>query len=333
MKKVALLLALTLCLLSFGGCSKDQPRSVSFFVMDTVITVTLYGTDEQTSQEIFSHCNAMLTELESLWSRQKTESDVSRLNAAASGEVALDARTASVLRLAREVEGATDGAFDVTLAPLCDLWDRCGEENRMPAEEELRSLLAHTGADTWSLSGDGTVYKNDAMTAFNLGGIGKGAAADALMEYLRTTDVSGGMVTFGSNVAVLGSKPNGKDFRIAVRDPKDADGYVGALTLKDGDALSVSGDYERFVTIGGERYHHVLDPQTGYPSSSGLSSVAIVCKSGALADALSTACLVMGYDRAMELYASGAYDFEAVFVFSDGTVRLSDGLLPQWQSA
>lgn len=332
MKRIAFLLALMLCLLSFGGCAKDQSRSSSFFVMDTVISVTLYGTDEKTSQEIFSHCNTLLTELESLWSRQKADSDISRFNTATSGEIALDARTVSLLRLASEVEAATGGAFDITLASLCDLWKTCGEEDRMPCEEELSTLLSHTGADTWSLLENGTVYKNDVLTAFDLGGIGKGAAADALLAYLKTTSAVGGMVSFGSNVTVFGNKPSGKDFRIAVRDPKDANGTVGVITLARGQALSISGDYERFVTIGGEKYHHVLDPQTGYPSSSGVSSAAIVCQSGALADALSTACLVLGYDRAMELYASGVYEFEAVFVFSDGTVRVTDGLLSQWQT-
>lgn len=333
MRMLALLLSLILLAFSFCGCSAQKPKESTFFVMDTVITVTLYGTDEKTSKEVFMHCNALLTELDLLWSRQKADSDISRFNASQIGEIMLDARTVSLLRLASEVETATDGAFDVTLAPLCDLWKTCGEENRLPREDELSALLSHTGADTWSLLENGTVYKNDASVSLDLGGIGKGAAADALLEYLKTTSAVGGMVSFGSNVTVFGNKPSGKDFRIAVRDPKDANRTVGIIALAEGQALSISGDYERFVTINEEKYHHILDPKTGYPSQSGLSSVGIVCSRGVLADALSTACLVLGYERAMELYSSQAYDFEAVFVFSDGTVCITDGLLSQWQAA
>lgn len=332
MRKTAFVLALLLCVLSFGGCADRDGHSSSFFMMDTVITVTLYGMDDETSQDTFAQCRAILNELESLWSRTVSESDISRFNAAEKEEINLDARTVSILRLAREVQSHTDGAFDITLASLCELWESCGEGNRLPTDTKLAELLSHTGADKWSLSDSGT-RKLDEHTKLDLGGIGKGAAADALLAYLKTTDASGGMVSFGSNVAVFGKKTDGENFRIAVKDPRDTDRYAGVLSLSEGNALSVSGDYERFVKIGGKRYHHIIDPKTGYPSNSGLSSVAIVCDSGSLADALSTACLVMGYEKTMELYAKDVYDFEAVFVFSDGTVRVSDGLTSQWSAA
>ena len=332
MKKIAILLVLALCLSSFVGCVEEQAKTSSFFMMDTVITVTLYGTDEGTSQEIFAQCRAILTELENLWSRTKEESDISRFNAAREGTVTLDERTVSLLHLARAVQVHTNGAFDVSLAPVCDLWQRCGAENRLPTDAELAELLSLAGEEGWSLL-EGGVEKHNADTALDLGGIGKGAAADALIAYLKTTEASGGMVSFGSNVAVFGEKPDGEAFRIAVKDPKNTSQHLTVLSISANDALSVSGDYERFVEIGGEKYHHVIDPKTGYPSRSGLSSVAIVCEGGALADALSTACLVLGYDGAMELYARDVYDFEALFVFSDGTVKATDGLLLQSSAA
>jgi thiamine biosynthesis lipoprotein len=100
---------------------------------------------------------------------------------------------------------------------------------------------------------------------------------------------------------------------------------VGTLTLRGGEVLSVSGDYERFVTVDGRPYHHILDPATGYPADTGLSSVAVIARDGALADALSTALFVMGAEAAIALYHSGVYAFEAVLVGSDGALTLTDG--------
>jgi len=293
--------------------------------MDTVITVTLY-TDAQTASGIFAECRTILEDLDRLWSRTKEGSDVSRFNAALSGEVSVDARTAELLRVAEDVAKKTGGAFDVTVAPLVLLWQACEEAGRLPTEAELSGAMTAIGTDRISI-GQGSLHKHSDTAKIDLGGIGKGAAISALVSYVESTGIDGGIISFGSNVAVIGQKPNGTDFRIALRDPGNTDKYAGTLTLRAGEILSVSGDYERFYEIGGERYHHILDPQTGYPSRSGLSSVAVVCRDGALADALSTALLVMGEERARELHATGVYDFEAVFITSDGVVSCTDGII------
>ena len=134
------------------------------------------------------------------------------------------------------------------------------------------------------------------------------------------------MISFGSNVAVVGKKPEGDAFRVAVKNPIDGHDYAKVLEMSEGQVLSVSGDYERYYTIDGEKYHHIIDPQTGYPAKNGLCSVAVICEDGALADALSTALFVMGETKSRELYASGAYDFEAIFITSYGIVSTTDGL-------
>ena len=303
----------------------SEHPSASFFLMDTVITVTLYA-DEETASEIFAECRTTLEELDRLWSRTKEESDTSHFNASSVGEVLVDPRTVSLLQVAGEVARNTDGAFDVTIAPLVLLWQACEEQGRLPTKEELSLATAAIGEGLISV-GQNSLKKHSELAKIDLGGIGKGAAISALVAYIESTGVDGGIVSFGSNVAVIGAKPDGTDFRIALRDPKNTGNYAGTLTLRAGQILSVSGDYERFYEIGGERYHHILDPQTGYPAQSGLSSVAVVCDDGALADALSTALLVMGEERARELYADSTYDFEAVFITTDGVVSTTDGLI------
>lgn len=326
MKKIALLLGLCLCL-SVCGCRRETSRSATLYFMDTLITVTLYTEDDDLADVIFAECRTILTDLEDLWSRHREESEIARFNADGQGIDCPDARTHALLETALAVAQATDGAFDPTIAPLVSLWERCGEEDRLPTEQELSAVRGYS----YLTLGESSLFKSDPAVQLDLGGIGKGAAISHLIDYLESCEVRGGLVSFGSNVAVFGEKPDGTDFRVALRDPKDAHGTVGTLTLRTGEILSVSGDYERYVTIGGARYHHILDPKTGYPADTGLASVALVAKDGAVADALSTALFVMGQEDAMAFYRSGVYAFEAVFVAHDGTVTVTDGLTDRFE--
>ena len=325
-KTTAFLLILCLLVSLSSGCTVKKEHSEAFFFMDTAIGVTLYTEEETLAKEAFAQCRVILSELEALWAREREGSDVFRWNAADEA-TELDPRTAELIRTAMDVSQVTDGAFDVTVAPLVELWQICGERNRLPSQTELSEALALVGYGQLTFSNATTLKKATPHVAIDLGGIGKGAATDALLAYLTSLPLEGGLITFGSNVAVFGNKPNGQSFRIGLRDPKDAVASVGTLALRDREVLSVSGDYERFVTVEGAKYHHIFDSTTGYPARQGLSSVAVVTTDGALADALSTALFVMGYDAAMALYQADIYDFEALFIASDGRIAWTDGML------
>ncbi len=323
MKKLLCILLVLICLLPCISCARDARSERSFFLMDTVITVTLYE-DAAVSEPIFTACEELLTALDRLWSRTVETSDISRWNASADGAVDLDARTVELIRLSQEVSRETNGAFDITVLPYVLLWEHAAERGSLPTDAERAEAAATVGYEKLTVS-DTSVTK-EVGTQIDLGGIGKGAAIFALISYLEGSGARGGVVSFGSNVAVFGAKSDGTAFRIALRDPESATAHAGVLTLEAGEVLSVSGDYERYHTIGGERYHHILDPQTAEPAATGLSTVAVVCSDGALADALSTALFVMGYERAMEFYHSDTYDFEAVFITDTGEILLTDGM-------
>ncbi len=320
---------LLLLLLPLPACS-PSPYSEQLYGMDTLVRVTLYGVGAEKGADILNECRRMLTEWEARWSAYREESLIAEFNRSETGGQNLDTRTEQWLRTAMAVSEATEGAFDLTVAPLITLWSRCEEEGRLPSSEELASSKALCDSTGWSIE-NGTLIKHRAAIQLDPGGVAKGAAISALLEYLKTTDATGGLVSFGSNVAVFGVKPDGEPFRVAIRNPKNASESVGRLPLGDGEILSVSGDYERFFTIGETRYHHILDPHTGYPSDSGLSSVAVICSDGALADALSTALLVMGEHRAVELYTRGAFEFEYILIASDGATVVSDGLRSRFE--
>ena len=325
MKRI-LILMLCVCLVipSLGGCVKSDEQTKSYLFMGTVIKITLLETNADEAEPIFARCGEILSELDALWSRTAEGSDVSRINR---NEIFTpDPRTVNLIRSAIAVTNATDGAFDITVAPLVTLWETCEEAGRLPTEAEMTNLLSLVGIEGIAIDGD-RIIKASPEVQIDLGGIGKGAAIDALIDYLESCPVQGGLVSFGSNVAVFGKKASGEPFHVAIRDPKDPNGVIGSLTMQSGEVLSVSGDYERYVTIDGVRYHHILSPQTGYPAETGLASVAVVAKDGAEADALSTALFVMGMDAADAFYRTSAYSFEAVFVLADNTTATTAGIM------
>ena len=324
MKRLTCILLCLLLALPLISCA-DQKSEKTFFLMDTLITVTLFASNAE-AEPIFEGCREQLQKMERLWSRTLAESEVSQLNAAkADQKITLDARTARLLNLAAEVSSHTKGAFDITVAPLVAMWQTCEENNTLPTQELLSGALDAVGWESITVEGGKASKKRDEVQ-IDLGGIGKGAAISYLIQYLEQCGVKGGLISFGSNVAVFGEKPNGEAFQIALRNPVGESAYAGVLQMMPGQVLSVSGDYERYYTVGDEKYHHILNPETGYPSQSGLTSVAVICRDGALADALSTALFVMGESLAMELYESGTYDFEAIFISSSGNVRATKGL-------
>ena len=161
--------------------------------------------------------------------------------------------------------------------------------------------------------------------------MGKGAAADLLAQRLRDDPaLDWAVLSLGGNVALIGEKPDGP-FRVGMRDPGNPADNLGVLLL-DGGFVSVSGSYERYFEEGGIRYHHIFDGRTGYPAESGLLSAAVIADNGTLADALSTACFVMGAERTLALYEDGTFSFEAVLVREDGSVTLTPGLEDRFEA-
>ena len=166
----------------------------------------------------------------------------------------------------------------------------------------------------------------------DLGAVGKGMGCDLIVDYLKTQPEVSGMILNlgGSSVLTYGQKPDGSAWKIALTDPRDTEGdYLGVITLEDGQFLSTSGDYEKYFMEDGKRYHHILDPETGYPVWNGLTSVTIVCDQGYLADGLSTACFVLGMEKAGPLLEK--YGAEAVFVDEDKNVYVTDGMMDQFE--
>ena len=321
-KIICVLLSVIFCF-SFAACSsgRNDCSEKQFFVMDTLFTLRIYGEDAD-AQTHFSRVHELLCEIEAALSRTVDDSDVSRINKARTA-TDLSPHTIAVLSAAAEVMRLTDGAYLPTMGAISDLWHTAGETDTLPDGAQLSAAL--TEAQKGFLLEDGTCTLLGEGALLDLGGIGKGYAADCVLSYLKQANVTGALLSFGSSVATLGEKGNGKPFLISLRHPRDPNGTVGALTNPEG-VLSVSGDYERYVTVGETKYHHILDPASGYPANAGLASVAVLCEQGVYSDALSTAFLVMGKEKAETLLATGALAADAVFVTAEGECHTTSNM-------
>ena len=320
-------LALALALLS--GCAAAPAEEISrdLFAMDTVMSLRVRG---KGSQEVLERAVAEIQHLDALLDRNEPDSDLARLNAAAgSGSpVPLEEETLDVLEAALRYGTESGGAFDCTIAPVMDAWGFGGSEaeERVPGAETLAALLPLVDSANLRVdSAAGTAELLLSGMEVDLGGIAKGYAADRLTELAEESKVDGALFDLGnSTMAAVGQRPGGGPWRIALRDPADAEQRLGVLSLQDR-SLSTSGSYERYFIQDGVTYHHILDPNTGYPAQTGLLSVTVVAQSAALADAWSTALFVLGEEQALELWRNRD-DFDCILCCSDGRVLVTEGL-------
>ncbi len=323
MKRLYLCLLLVLTV-TFAACgAPDTYVSQSYFAMDTLSEVRIYGVEDGAAA--FSAAGERLRELDKMLSVSAEGGEVYTFNHSETGLTVASPELLSLVETAERFTAATDGAFDICAGALAALWKTCAEQNRMPAEEELRQATAMTDADLVQ-EGHG-LQKQEAGLVLDFGAIGKGFAADCLKETLLDAGVSCAMISFVSSVTVFGDR----EFRIAIRTPDDSGSIAGELTLKNA-SLAVSGNYERGLVIDGRHYDHIIDPHTGYPVDNGVDSVVVVTDNGALADALSTALTVMGPGGAWPLYQSGDLNFEAA-MFYNGRWLVTDGFANMFQTA
>lgn len=331
MKRFSILI-LTLCL-CLTGCGKQTTEATAqIFAMDTVMEVAAYG--EHAEQAVKS-TEKRIEELENRLSRTKADSLVSGLNR--DGSIRhLTYDYWNLIARAKEYRDATNGAFDITIAPVMDAWGFTGDSFRVPERSELDELLKHVNSDEIQIQEEPahSVTLGEGQ-AIDLGGIAKGYTSDWVEQTFRANGIESGKISLGGNVFVLGGKPDGSDWRVGIKDPRNESGLAAILSLRDAYAIT-SGGYERYFEENGKTYHHIIDPSTGYPADSGLLSVTVVAAdngpdwagagNGAMCDAFSTALFVMGEEQALDFWRNGGYDFDLVLVTEDGRVVITAGL-------
>jgi thiamine biosynthesis lipoprotein len=269
-----------------------------------------------------------------LLSRFISFSEISMINRSAGVKCErLSDDTYEVLLRAVEFSRLCRGIFDVTIGPLVTLWNSSKHACKPPLESRIRQAL--TLVDYTDLLLDPckkTAGLQRLGQSIDLGGIGKGFAGDKFLEVFKKYGISSAFTNIGGNVVALGTKPDGSPWHVGIRHPREENNLIGLVSVAD-KAVVTSGDYQRyFIGSDGKRYHHILDPATGYPAESGLVSVTIVADSSMTADALSTILFVVGMEKGLTLLRqlSGV---EAVLIDIDLQVYVTAGLKECFQAS
>ena len=298
---------------------KGQPdqSTQEIFAMDTYMSLTAYGSN---SEEAVNKAVQEINRLDAMFSVGNADSDVTKINENGSGEVSEE--TAFIMNRAMQVSEKTNGAFDITIYPLMELWGFTTKNYRVPESSEIVEALE--GVSYTNVSVNGQQVALTGGSSIDLGGIAKGYTSSRVIQIMKDCGIEHAIVNLGGNVQVLGTKTDGSDWRVAIQNPTSENSYLGILSTTD-KAVITSGGYERYFEQDGQVYHHIIDTQTGYPSDSDLTSVTIVYSDGTTADALSTALFAMGLDGAKELYRSGDIDFDMI-LFDGSRVYVSEGI-------
>lgn len=322
--------------LFLSGCSRRAEKvTIVDTAMGTVVQETLYVTDVGMGQEAAKDMLAEVERLEQESLSWRLEgSEVAEINAKA-GEgagVVLSTEMLTDLEIIWKVSEKSGGAMDVTIGEVTGLWDldtwtvadRATQEAfQEPETALLQETLNNTGYEKVTLDG-GKIYLPKDMS-LDLGAVGKGIACDRIGDYLVAQDVvSGAVISVGGSIVTYGSKPDGSNWNVAIIHPREEGAYLGTLSLQGEWYIATSGDYERYVEKNGVRYHHIINPETGYPANSGVCSVTILSDSGLLSDALSTACFVLGVEKGMKL--AEEFEVEALFVTEELDVFMTEGM-------
>jgi len=314
MKRLYRLILLCMVMVLLCGCSltTKEPLSKTGFHFDTVIKITLYDSkDEKILNTCFDYCK----EFENLVSRTVKSSDISMVNHANGQPVEVSDTTIELLKKGIKFGELTDGAFDITIAPLSELWDFKNNPGNIPSESEIIEALSHVNYKNIVIEGN-TVTLTDPEAAIDLGGIAKGYMADQLKEYLLNEGVTSAIINLGGNVLTIGAKPNGTSFNIGIQKPFDEQNEtITSVQVKDSSVVT-SGSYERYFEVNNTIYHHILNTDTGYPCDNELLSVTILSEESVDGDALSTTCFALGLEKGRKLIES-LEDMDAIFVTDD----------------
>ena len=320
LRRFTLFFNLLFIMILITGCS-PAPVSRTGFFFDTVVTITLHGGNESDLDAAFELCGLY----ENLLSKTRDTSDVWRVNNANGQPVGVSDEMIEILAISEKYYHLSGGSFDVTCGAETALWDFTGAgAGVIPSPDQLIDAVSRTGFEYLHIEGNMVWLDNNAR--LDLGAVAKGYIADRIAGFLISRGVTGAVIDLGGDIVTIGQKNDGKPWAVAIRSPQgkySSGGYAGIVEIKEG-AVVTSGVYERFFEVDGTRYHHILNPQTGMPAETDIMSITVIAGSAAEGDALSTTCLLLGSERAMELIKSlndeKTLKIDACLILNDGSV-------------
>lgn len=310
-----------------AGCLSNNTKehesasiSGTEYIMGTIVTIKL---NDHGTEELLQECFNRLTEIEKKMSATVVDSDVERINLSNDyTEVSED--VLKVLKAGIGYGELSEGKFDITLGPVVELWGIGTEEAKIPNSKELDEALKYVNYKAIDISSDNHVRVDPGMR-IDLGGIAKGYAADEIEKILRENNVESAIINLGGNIKVLGTKAENTPFKVGIQGPEELrNQYIGIVEASD-KTIVTSGDYERYFIEDGVKYHHIFDPNTGYPVTTNVASVTVIAQESMLADAMSTILYTMTVEEGLNMVES-MDEVECIYVTKDYDVFITEGL-------
>lgn len=300
-----------------AGCGQGQLVKETRLVMDTFCEISCYGQDRDKAIAAMDDAFKEMQRIERVFSKFDENSEVSNINRSRGLEkIGISKEVFNLTRESIYYSRISGGAFDITVAPLMELWGFVRRHKVIPGKDAVDTALRSVGYKNIELDSEklsiGFLNKG---TKIDFGGIAKGYAVDRAKDVLVSHGIRNALVNLGGNMFALGGAPGKKVWKIGVQDPRNKGKLLQAFELTDM-AISTSGNYERFFEIGGKRYSHIINPVTGEPCQ-GIVSVTVVSDSAESSDALSTAIFVMGQEKGLGL-ARTIKDIKVLILREDG---------------
>lgn len=337
-------------MLLFTGCENitdadtsitgNEPISISSIKLNTAVQITIYDSQDKA---LLDDCLALCDKYELVFSRTNEKSELYKLNHRkdtsdkdpnADGQTTpypvsgtadtwhISEDLASLLSQGLSITRESDGAFDIAIAPLTSLWDFTAEDPKVPDDAAIQKALPLCSSDGVTIDGQDITLPSDDIQ-FDVGAIAKGYIADRMKDLLVKKGVKSAIINLGGNVLCIGSKPDGTPFKVGIQKPFADRNETEAVMDITGKSVVSSGIYERCFKQGGKLYHHILNPQTGYPYDNGLISVTIISDQSVDGDALSTTCFALGLEDGLKFAEKKGV--QAVFITEDYELHYTNG--------
>ena len=337
-------------MLLFTGCENitdadtsitgNEPISISSIKLNTAVQITIYDSQDKA---LLDDCLALCDKYELVFSRTNEKSELYKLNHRkdtsdkdpnADGQTTpypvsgtadtwhISEDLASLLSQGLSITRESDGAFDIAIAPLTSLWDFTAADPKVPDDAAIQKALPLCSSDGVTIDGQDITLPSDDIQ-FDVGAIAKGYIADRMKDLLVKKGVKSAIINLGGNVLCIGSKPDGTPFKVGIQKPFADRNETEAVMDITGKSVVSSGIYERCFKQGGKLYHHILNPQTGYPYDNGLISVTIISDQSVDGDALSTTCFALGLEDGLKFAEKKGV--QAVFITEDYELHYTDG--------
>lgn len=303
-----------------------QSETYAGTAFGTAIKKNIYAENVGKCEELNKQIDDCLDSLEKQISVRIPESEISGCNAnyAVDGIYRLSPNILGYLKEELAIAKETNGAYSPCIRPLSSLWGIEDGKTEIPAKKDIQAALKTVNVEDIEVVENGVTLHAQNM-GLDFGASGKGIACDEVALLLADAQIEGAVISIGGSILTYGDKGDGRSWHIGIQDPRDKEGEVlGVVDVEGHKIISTSGDYEKYFEKDGKRYHHIIDPATGYPADSGLISVTIISDNGLLSDAMSTACFVMGREKGMEYVETKGVD--AIFVTSEKEVYVTKGI-------